>query len=311
MNPVQKGILALIIANVIWGFASPIFKWSMGNIPPFTLAFLRFFLASIIMTVYLRGKIRLPRYDKKELLALLLYAQTGIVGNIIFFFFGLQLTLAMNAPVIASAAPIMIFLAAPFFLHEKLKTKKIIGMAVGTLGILAIVLEPIYYNGLDGNFLGNIFLVLATIAGAAGTLVGRKLFQEHDPINLMYWAFIIGAVTFAPFAAYEFGKDPTLYSSLNIQGITGIVFGAVFSSTIAYMCYGWGLSKIAASEASLFSYVDPIAGTVLAYFMLHEPITIPFIVGGALIFLGIYIAERRLHYHPLHRLWRKIENVVK
>ena len=39
MNP----ILALIITNVIWGAASPIFKLALTNIPPFTLAFIRFF----------------------------------------------------------------------------------------------------------------------------------------------------------------------------------------------------------------------------------------------------------------------------
>ena len=45
MNPV----IALIIANIIWGAAAPIFKLALTNIPPFTLGFIRFFFAGSIL----------------------------------------------------------------------------------------------------------------------------------------------------------------------------------------------------------------------------------------------------------------------
>jgi len=305
MSPVQKGIVGLIIANVIWGFASPIFKWSLTNIPPFTLAFLRFFIASILLGLYLRKNLSMPIKDKGDLKLLVIHALTSITGNILFFFLGLQLTLAVNAPVIASSQPILVFLFAYIFLKEKFKFKKLLGMIIGTLGILVIVLEPLYYHGLDGNTLGNFFIVLATISGAVGMLIGRQIFQKYNPLVLTFWAFIISAVSFLPPAIAEFMQNPLLYTQLDIRGIVGIVFGAVFSSTIAYGLFSYGLSKIQANEASLFIYIDPVAGTILSYFMLHEPITIPFIIGAVFIFLGIYIAEHRINYHPFGRLKRE------
>lgn len=304
MTPVQKGIIGLIIANIIWGFASPIFKWSLGNIPPFTLAFFRFFIAAILLGIILRKKLTMPIHDKKDLRLLIVHALAGITGNITFFFLGLQLTLAINVPVIASSQPIMIFLFAYLFLKEKFKLKKVLGMIVGTLGILVIVLEPIYYHGIDGNALGNFLIVLATISGAIGMLSGRQVFQKYDPFVLTFWAFVISAISFLPPAVIEFMKQPTLYQQLDVRGFVGIVFGSVFSSAAAYALYSYGLSKIQASEASLFIYIDPIAGTLLSYFMLHEPITTPFLVGALFIFAGIYIAERRIHYHPFGRLRR-------
>jgi len=304
MTSVQKGIIALIIANVIWGFASPIFKWSLTNVPPYTLAFWRFFLASIFLGVFLivTKQFAVPTLNKKHWFKLFFYSLTGITGNIIFFFLGLQRTLSINAPVIASAQPLMIFLVAPFALGETVSKKKIIGMVVGTLGIAAIVLEPIYYNGLDGNFIGNLFLVLATAFAVLATLTGRKLFHDQNPLVLMFWAFVIGGLSFLPFATYEYGSNPLLYQQLDIKGLIGIFYGSVFSSAVAYTCFAYGLSKITASEASIFTYIDPIAGTMLAFFMLHEPITIPFIIGALLIFGGIFIAEHRIHYHPFHKL---------
>ena len=305
MTPVQRGVLALIIANIIWGFASPIFKWSLTNISPFTLAFLRFFIAAILFGIMLRKNLALPIKDKKDLKLLIIHAVTGITGNITFFFLGLQLTLAMNVPVIASSQPIMVFLFAYFFLHEKFKFNKVLGMLIGTIGILGIVLEPIYYKGLDGNALGNFLIVIATISGVIGMLTGRTIFQKYNPLVLTFWAFVISAISFLPPAIAENIQNPTLLASLDIRGIVGIIFGSVFSSALAYGLFAYGLSKIQASEASLFIYIDPIAGTILSYFMLHEPITLPFLIGALLIFAGIFIAEHRIHYHPIHKLRTK------
>lgn len=304
MNPVRKGILALIIANIIWGFASPIFKWSLTNIPPYTLAFWRFFLASIFLGIYLVAtkQFAIPTLNKKHWFKLFFYALTGITGNIIFFFLGLQRTLAINAPVIASAQPLLIFLVAPFLLSEVVTKRKIAGMIIGTIGVAAIVLEPIYYAGIDGDLTGNLFILIATVFAVLATLTGRKLFHDQNPLVLMFWAFIIGGLSFLPLATFEFGSNPLLYQAIDIKGFVGIAFGSIFSSAIAYTFFAYGLSKITASESSIFTYIDPIAGTVLAFFMLHEPITIPFAIGALFIFGGIFIAERRIHYHPFHRL---------
>jgi len=296
MSPARKAIIALIVANIIWGFASPIFKWSLtGTLPLFTLAFLRFFIGAFCMVVFLlvTKQLQMPRMKIRDWWLLILYTFTAITINIIFFFLGLEKTLSINAPVIASAQPIIIFFIAPFLLGEIISKRKAFGMGIGTIGILAIVLEPLILQGPDGTIIGNVFLMIATFGAVIGTLIGRVLFPRHNVLNLTLWAFIIGALSFLPFA---------LYQHIDFRGYVGIIYGAVFCTAIAYTCFCWGLSKIQASEVSMFTYVDPIAGTILSYFMLHEPITIPFILGAVLIFGGIYIAEGRIHYHPLHRL---------
>ena len=113
---------------------------------------------------------------------------------------------------------------------------------------------------------------------------------------------MIGFVTFWPLALYEYLTIPNLYTSLDYRGYLGIGFGAVLSTTVAYSLYAWGLSKISATDTAVFTYIDPVVGTILAYYLLHEAITAPFIIGALLIFGGIFLAEGRLHYHPLHKL---------
>jgi len=302
MNAVQKGVLGLIIANIIWGLASPIFKWSLENIPPYTLAFLRFFIASILLGIFLGKKCAWNVKERKDMLLLVAYAVSGITINIIFFFLGLERTLALNAPVIASSQPILTFIFAVLFLKERIKVKKLIGMLIGGIGLLTIVLEPLFFRGIDGDLVGNIFILFAAIGGVISTIIGRTIFQKYPPLTLMFWAFLIGTISFFPLSVMEYAQNPHLFSQLDIRGISGIIYGALFSSALAYGLFAWGLSLIPASEASMFTYIDPIAGAILSYFALHEPITIPFIIGSIFIFIGIFIAQGRLHYHPFQRL---------
>jgi drug/metabolite transporter (DMT)-like permease len=299
LTTAQKAFTAVIIANLIWGAAAPIFKISLTNIPPYTLAFWRFFLGALVLLVVLRKNAKLPVTNHTDLNYLIGYAVTGITLNIIFFFLGLQLTLSINSPVIVASQPIMIYLLALLFLKEKFYFKKITGMILGSIGIIVIVIEPLLQSAKDGNILGNIFLVLATVAAVIQTIIGKKILNRVNPVSFTFWAFVIGAASFLPLAIYEYGTVPHLYQALDLRGYIGIAYGAVFSSAAAYGLYAWGLSKIKASDVSMFSYIDPVLGTLLGVLLLHEPITRYFVLGSFCIFTGILIAEGRFHYHHL------------
>jgi drug/metabolite transporter (DMT)-like permease len=301
LSVVKKAFLAVIIANVIWGAAAPIFKLSLENIPPFTLAFWRFFLGALILLAFLRKKAKIPTTSRKDLFLLIAYALSGITFNIMFFFWGLQRTFSINSPVIASGGPILTYFLALLFLHEKSNSKKLFGMILGTLGILLIVLEPILAAGLDGSLIGNIFLVIATLSAVIQTIIGKQVLPRFDPFAFTFWAFIIGAASFLPSALEEYFTIPNLYQMLDVRGITGIVYGSIFSSVLAYSFFAWGLSKINATDASLFTYIDPVVGTVLGVLLLKEPVTSYFLFGAVFIFIGIFVAEGRLNYHPFRR----------
>jgi len=294
--------MAMIVANIIWGAAAAIFKLSLQNISPFTLAFWRFFLGAIMLFIIMGKKVSLPLKRRRDGILLFLYGFLGITVNIIFFFEGLRLTYSINSPVISSAQPILTLFFALLFLHESFKLKKFLGMILGTLGIIVIVIEPLLLHGVDGSIIGNIYLVIATTAAVGQTIVGKKILGKYNPWAFTFWAFLVGAASFLPLAFYEYVRVPHLYSLLDWRGYVGVVYGSIFSSTIGYGLFAWGLSKISATDSAMFAYVDPIVGTVMGALLLHEPITLPFLGGSILIFGGIFLAEGRIHYHPIRKL---------
>lgn len=302
LTTVQKAFGAIILANIIWSAASVIFKISLTNIPPFTLAFLRFAIAPLLLLPFLGKTAKLTLHEPRDMWALIAYALSGITGNIIFYFLGLQRTYAINATIIASGAPIVTLFLAHIFLREKVSFRKFLGFLFGAFGLAVIILQPIQSHEVDVSIFGNLFLVLAILCAVIQTIIGRSILQRYNPLTFTFWAFIIGAASFLPLAVHEYMTIPHLVISLDWRGFMGIVYGSVFSSAIAYTLFAWGLSKISATDTSLIAHLDPIIGTILGYFVLKEPITNAFILGALLIFFGIYVAEGRLHYHAIHKL---------
>jgi drug/metabolite transporter (DMT)-like permease len=301
LSKYQLAILCLIIANIIFGAAPPIFKWSLDQIQPFTLAFLRFALASAILYPFVRKKLTIERTDWPMLIFISIF---GMAFHIAYFYVGLKLTSSINLPVIASAAPILLIIGSTIFLHEKPKKKIINGTIISLIGVLIIILRPLFENGLDSSMIGNILFAISVGLTVLYTLLLKKISPKYNPLTLTFWIFIITAVSLLPLMLLEANQTHQLLI-LNAKSITGIIFGTVICTLVAYLLTTFALKYIAANEVGLFSYVDPIITIIIAKPLLGETITTTFILGSILIFFGIFIAEGRLHYHPLHLLIKK------
>lgn len=297
MNPV----LALIITNLIWGAASPVFKFALENIPPFTLAFMRFFYASLIFIPFIIAhRKKIAWLDQIKILWIGFF---GVTINISFFFMGLQKTESINAPVIASSGPVLIYFLSIFFLREKPKLKVLSGMLIALLGVMIIILSPVFLDGermVLGELNGNLFLLLATLGAVFQTLISKDVLRRVTPHAVSAISFLFGAITFLPLMIKE--SYSWNFGMINIQGWTGIFFGVFLSSALAYFLYYYAISKMAAQEVGLFTYIDPVVAVLIAIPLLGEFPNLYYILGTFLVFGGIYFAEGRLHWHPFHKL---------
>ncbi len=298
MNP----ILALIIANIIWGAAPPIFKFALENIPPFTLGFLRFFIPALLLLPFIRN-FKVRDISPKDWLELILGSFFGITINIAFFFLALQKTQSINAPIIASSGPVFLYILSIIFLKEKAKLKVFAGMMCALIGVVFIILSPVLFEGKSfslGEFTGNLFLVISTFGAVLHPLLYKNILKKMDTMVVTCLSFFIGSIAFLPMVVGELQSWNVMM--LDFRGIVGILFGAFLSSLAAYSLYNYGLSKISTEEIGLFTYIDPIVTVLIAAPLLHEYPTVHFFLGAILVFGGIFIAEGRIHWHPFHKI---------
>lgn len=300
MSAHKKAILALIIANTIWGAASPIFKWSLTNISPMTLAFLRFSLASIILFPFVYHALSIKARDIPLILGSGLF---GVGINIPFFFYGLKYAPSINAPMIASSGPVFLIIGSIFFLKEKPRHKVIAGTIISLLGVALIIVRPLLENGFaTEGVIGNLFFLIATISGVVHSLIVKRISTSYTPAVITFWTFLVGSLLFLPLFISEIVQVGSGLDKLNFQGATGIIFGVLLSSALAYYLFNYGLQKIAANEVGVFAYIDPVIAVLIAVPLLQESITSLFLLGSLFVFMGIFIAEGRIHYHPLKQL---------
>lgn len=297
----QTAILALIVANMIWGAAPPIFKWALSDVHPYTLAFLRFIIPPLIMFPFVGNNLKV---NKKDYFSVLLAGFLGITVNIAFFFHGLLKAPSINAALIASSAPIFLILYSFFFLkREKPKKKLITGALIGLIGVVIVLGAPLVIDGKIAA-VGNLFYLFAMLGSATSVIIMRKIMKRNNPYAITFWAFLTGSIGFIPF----FWHEVTVYGflpNLNFQGVIGITFGIFLSSLVAYFFQTYALKYMSAADVGVFTYIDPVVTILVAAPLLGEFPDTTFVIGSVLVVLGILLAEGRLHYHPFHLFLKK------
>lgn len=295
----KLAIVALIFANIIWGASFPIYKWAIEVVPPFIFIFLRFFIGAFIILPFILKDYKIR---KSDLIYLILLGIIGVSIQIPLLIFGLQLSPSINAPIIISSGPILLMIAAIFFLNEKIRKKVIAGTLISLLGVLLIILRPVIENGFSGSVMGNLFFFLATICSVIQVLILRKVSTFNNPLTITFWSFLIGCV---PLSFFAFKELETFNLSLiGTQGILGLIYGIVFAAAIAHILLTYAIKYIKASEIGVFTYIDPIATILVAVPLLNEIITPSYAFAALLVFAGIYVAEGKINFHPFYLLKR-------
>lgn len=282
--------LALISAAFIWGIATPVIKYSLTFISPVVFLYFRFLLASLVVAIPLCLRISKIKPSKKDWLDYLFLGFLCTPLNLLLLFVGLNKTTAIDASLISITAPFLVVIGGAFFLKEQVTKKERLGISIAVAGTLITIAQPLFENvSMVGNHIqGNLLVLLGTLVWVAFTLIAKN--KKHlDPFILSSFSFIVGLVCLFP----VFLSSSINYSLLTTKAIPGILFMAIFSSVIAYSTHIYGLSKIEASEAEIFTYLQPVFAVPIATIFLREKITVPFLLGAILIATGVYISSFR------------------
>lgn len=295
-------ILALILANIIWGAAVPIFKLSIANIPPFIFLFIRFFIAALIFAPGVIAKYQ--PLAKKDMKNIFFASISGFTLAIAFLFLGLQKAPSLNFSAIVAMGPLLLYLCAVILLRERPHRRTIYGGLIACAGVLFIILFPILAQGNynAGELIGNLLFILATIFNVIYILISKKTLKKIPVNQTLFWVFAIASITFVPFAILDL--QHWSMSELNTNGLVGLMYGVIFSSVLAYFFEQWAISRTDAQQIGIFTYLVPIMTVLVAIPLLHEYPTIYFYIGAIFVIIGIIIAESHIsfHPHPVHKL---------
>jgi len=288
-----RAYIELLIVSVIWGVAGPVIKYTLSGFDSLTFLTYRFGLSSVIAIIaFIVLKLHLPK-DRKTFWNLMAYGFLTSTVALGFLFFGLENTTVLDMSLITLANPILVTIAGVMFLREHVTKREKVGMGIALAGTFLTIVEPLIQNG-DGaiRLSGNVLIVGYLIATAWSAVLAKEVLRNGvSPLTMTNVSFIIGFLSLLPFAILTSRHSLIAAPAVPVPYHLGVVYMALLSGSLAYYLANRAQKTIEIGEASLFSYLYPIFSTPLAVIWLGEKITPLFLMGAAVIGIGVFIAE--------------------
>lgn len=283
----NTALIYAVLAAIFGGSVPVLSKYGLEVFPPFVMNSLRFFTATLVFLPFM------VTHMKKLLHKKVLFASFVALFNPILFIIAINLTKASVAPLIYASVPLMVALYGQYK-GEKLSFRRWIGVIVGFSGVALTVLLPLLTsnNANAGNLLGNILIFVAAIVFFAYTQLSKEIQDKKiaTPMEVTFAFVFITFIVTLPLGLYDFAEKVDLSQISPLHLIAGIATGMIGTS-LFYLVYQKALQLSSALSASLFVFIQPLATALLAYIVLGETITIPFVIGGILAIVGAKLAS--------------------
>lgn len=258
----------------------------LESAPPFAFGGFRTILGGATLLVFSRlsGQRILPeRRLWKWLPAVALTATTLTFGSM---FLSPGFTGAGLASILGNAQPLFIVLIAFIFLGERLSLQQFMAFGLVVIGVVIIILPS--FSQSEGALLTGAALALTTsLAAAIGTVIGRHLKLSGSLLAFSAWQLILGGAVLIVLSLLM--KEPAIQWNLEFFGI--LIFLAVFNSAVISCGWFWLLQQVKAGELAIYLFLIPVLGVLWAYLFRGEELTLSSMMGGILIFSGIFCQE--------------------
>lgn len=283
-----KLIFALAAVGIVWGTTFLGIRVAVETIPPWFVTSIRQGLAGLIVMIILLFKKELQWIGWKNLRHQLVPSVLMIVIANGFTTIAEQTLPSGLASVISAMSPILIFIGSILFGLQKASFKGLVGVIIGFSGVIFIFKDGLS-SFLDEDYrIGVLFMILAILAWAAGTIYTKTHAYKSNNIalNLFYQFTMASCIQLV--LAFIFSPNPDV-SSWSSRSIFASLYLSVFGSVIAFFCYNYALKHVTAVQVSILSYVNTIIAVFLGWLLLKEKITVDFIIATVLIILGVFI----------------------
>lgn len=291
MSDKQKAFLAIFGYALLSGAMAAVTKVGLSQIPPFSFAFVRFFLATLIVFPFIWSKRRYLIQDFKTLGPFSIFATL----NIIFFVLGINLTTANTSQILYAVVPILVGLLAHFVFGEKLSSRKMLGIALGFIGTFLVLFLPILDKGgqFSGNLLGNILLAIAVIFVSGYISLSKKAQKTHSPFHIVSIFIILTTITLFPFFVFDSIFHYGWWNKITMDSVFSISYVVLAGTISTYLLNQYSIKHGGTVFASMAFYLSPLFGFLVAFLLLGEQLTTGLVIGGVLALLGVYITTKK------------------
>jgi len=284
----EKHPMIMIVIGVIGISLSAIFvKYSTA--PSAVTAAFRLLWTVILMTPVVWGKKETRAEFKaveKKTLGLCALSGLFLAIHFVLWFESLSHTSVASSTTIVCTEVIWVAFGFCLFMKGRLSWKAILAICITFLGSLLIALADSVTGGL--HLYGDSLALLAAIAVAAYTLIGRVVREKISTMVYTYTLYVVCAIVLVLTCAIQ---DYSLFD----YGMSAVLVGlllSIFSTILGHSIFSWCLKYFSPAFVSASKLCEPVVAAIFAVFLFQEIPTLLQGIGSVMILGGVYYYSR-------------------
>ena len=286
--------LLLILATLLWGGNFVIGRAVAGDIPPITLAFLRWCVAFIVFLPIAYSRVKREWHMiKANWPAVIVMAITGVACFNTLVYIGVYYTTSINASLMNSSTPIIIYILSFVFLKERLSKFQLIGTALSLAGVAFILSKGSLETLLSFSFnKGDLIVLIAVFCWGVYSLLVKQYAGRLPGYSTFLVTIALGVMMLLPFTIYEL-----MTTSVEIvwspSTIGAILYVGIIASIVAFLSWNNGVVALGANKASIYLNFIPLFATIFAVLFLDEDLLLAQLIGGLAVICGVLLANKK------------------
>jgi drug/metabolite transporter (DMT)-like permease len=281
-----RALLLLMVVVLAWGSMWPVNKALLAYMSPIWSVALRTYISMLTLfaiSLCLTGLVLPARQDLPVLISMVVL---HMVAFTILSQLALQWVPAGRSAVLAYTSVLWAPIGAAVFLGETLSRRRILGLGLGILGLMAIF-NPFTFQWGDPNaVLGNALLLLAAMLWAASIVHNRGHLWRSTPFQLAPWQALLAALLLT-LAAWSIEGPPQV--TWTWQALLLLLFAGIPGTAIAYWAAAVSSSELPAATTSLGLLATPAVSVAVALVLLGEAPSLSLLLALALLIGGIAV----------------------
>ena len=284
--------LFLTLASLFWGFNAIASRLAIDEISPMSLVSGRWLGVMIILSIICRHQLSLGfQVFKSNYKWMIVMGLCGFTTFNSLYYISAHYTVAINLGIVQSTTPAFIMIISMFWLKTRINLKQVTGLLITFIGVSIVI-----SNGNLASLLrlklnnGDLLLIVACIFYAIYAVGLRKRPEINDVLLMTFFSYVafIGSL---PGLIIEITQYSFFFPTFKGLMILSVII--IFPSLLAQILFMKGVKIVGPALSGLYTNLVPIFTSVLAIIVLDEVFHIYHLISLIIIFLGIYIFDRK------------------
>ncbi|WP_258000255.1 DMT family transporter [Bacillus sp. Marseille-P3661] len=282
----------LIMVAIIYASNLVLGKSVTTAVPPFTLAFLRIFIATVfIFPIGFKQWHKNKGLWLKEWKALVGLSLTGLALFNGLVYLSLNFTTSINAGIVESTTPILSILIGFFILKERFTPLQYVGVILSLIGVLWVLSRGSLETILNLSFnRGDLIMLVAIFCWVFYSIFVKQHAAKFPVYGGLFIMNLIALAFLFPLTLIEWPRIAMISWDTSI--LLSLLYLGTFPSVLALIAWNHAVGDIGPSKASIFLNLIPVFTVIGAILFLEETITWMQLIGGALVLCGVFLTTK-------------------